>query len=555
MTKLKALDQRLKFIGLDGDAAARLQVMKPMVMGVMSQALDHFYDKVNSQPETRAFFTSPGLIAHAKAKQTAHWEMLSSGRFDEGYLNAVTKVGEVHAKIGLEPRWYIAGYAMLLEQLAAAVLAARWPKGGLLAKKTTSKKTAAELAALIKTTFLDMDLAISVYLEALETSRLAAERKASETSAAVMRALGAGLAALASGDLTHRLRDGLPPEYAGLRDDFNAALDNLQTTMRAIGGNAQGVRAGADEMTSASDDLSRRTEQQAASLEETAAALDEITATVKSTAEGAAAARKIVSEAKEDARHSSDVVRETVTAMSGIEESSRKIGNIIGVIDEIAFQTNLLALNAGVEAARAGDAGRGFVVVATEVRALAQRSAEAAKEIKALISASGQQVETGVKLVGETGKALDRIVGQVDRLNGVISGIASSTTEQSTGMHEINTAVNQMDQVTQQNAAMVEQSTAASHHLLGQADELSELIGKFQTGAEAGTMRPSRPPARKPVLVATRPAAKGPAPARPAPARPGEAPPAEARAKEGPVAPPPRIAAAASAPAEAWDEF
>ena len=186
--------------------------------------------------------------------------------------------------------------------------------------------------------------------------------------------------------------------------------------------------------------------------------------------------------AKADAENSGEVVRETVSAMSGIEASSKQIGNIIGVIDEIAFQTNLLALNAGVEAARAGDAGRGFAVVATEVRALAQRSADAAKEIKTLISASSQQVDAGVKLVGETGKALGRIVEQVAKLNGLVGDIAASAQEQATGLDEVNTAVNQMDQVTQQNAAMVEQSTAASHSLAEEAEELARLVGQFRIG-------------------------------------------------------------------------
>jgi methyl-accepting chemotaxis protein len=250
--------------------------------------------------------------------------------------------------------------------------------------------------------------------------------------------------------------------------------------MRAIAGNTQGVRAGASEITQASDDLSRRTEQQAASLEQTAAALDEITATVRKSAESAREARSLVANTKVDAEKSSAVVGETVEAMRAIEGSSKQIGNIIGVIDEIAFQTNLLALNAGVEAARAGDAGRGFAVVATEVRALAQRSADAAKEIKALISASGGQVNNGVRLVGETGRALTRILEQVTQVNQVITEIAASAQEQSLGLSEVNTAVNQMDQVTQQNAAMVEQATAASHSLANEAEELAGLIGQFQ---------------------------------------------------------------------------
>jgi methyl-accepting chemotaxis protein len=311
-----------------------------------------------------------------------------------------------------------------------------------------------------------------------------AERAANaKAQAAVVEAVAGGLEKLSRGDLVFRLNSPFPEDYEKLRNDFNMAMEKLQETMRSIDANTQGVRAGAGEITSASDDLARRTEQQAASLEQTAAALDQITTTVRKTAEGAVEAQKVVTGAKSDAEQSGTVVRSTVEAMSGIETSSKQIGNIIGVIDEIAFQTNLLALNAGVEAARAGDAGRGFAVVATEVRALAQRSADAAKEIKTLISASGQQVEAGVKLVGDTGKALARIIEQVDRINALVAEIAASAREQATALAEVNSAVNQMDQTTQQNAAMVEQSTAASHSLASEAEELARLIGQFSIGA------------------------------------------------------------------------
>jgi methyl-accepting chemotaxis protein len=313
--------------------------------------------------------------------------------------------------------------------------------------------------------------------------RLDAERQtAIRQQKLAIAALTEGLEHLAAGDLLFRLTEALAAEFEVLRADFNAAIATMQDTMQAITTVAQGVRSGADEITQASDDLSRRTEQQAASLEETAAALDQITTTVRHTAENANDARNTVSAAKTDAERSGNVLRDTVQAMDGIETSSKQIGNIIGVIDEIAFQTNLLALNAGVEAARAGDAGRGFAVVATEVRALAQRSADAAKEIKTLISTSGQQVETGVKLVGETGKALARIVEQVAQLNSLVTVIAASAREQATGLDEVNTALNQMDQVTQQNAAMVEESRATSHGLAGEAQELARLVGQFKLG-------------------------------------------------------------------------
>ena len=256
--------------------------------------------------------------------------------------------------------------------------------------------------------------------------------------------------------------------------------------MPAVSGNTQAIRAGAGEISTAADDLSRRTEQQASSLEETAAALEQITVTVKKTAEGAKHARDIVSTAKVDADKSGEVVREAMAAMTGIDKSSKQISEIIGVIDEIAFQTNLLALNAGVEAARAGDAGRGFAVVASEVRALAQRSAQAAKEIKGLISASTAQVDQGVRLVAQTGEALGRIVAQVVEINAVIADIAASAQEQSTGLQQVNTAVNEMDQVTQKNAAMVEEMTAAAHGLAGETEELGQLVARYQIRESEG---------------------------------------------------------------------
>jgi methyl-accepting chemotaxis protein len=316
----------------------------------------------------------------------------------------------------------------------------------------------------------------------IEAERLKADGERVEAARQlefVVGSVATGLEKLSEGDLLFRLNTPFSGEYEKLRADFNVTMGRLQETMKAIAANTKGVRSGAGEITEASDDLSRRTEQQAASLEETAAALDQITEAVRRSAANAGDARDTVSAAKTGAERSGDVVRDTVTAMTGIEQSSRQIGNIISVIDEIAFQTNLLALNAGVEAARAGDAGRGFAVVATEVRALAQRSADAAREIKHLISASGR-VENGVKLVGETGKALERIVAQVIKLDSLVGDIATAAQEQATGLNQVNTAVNQMDQLTQQNAAMVEESTAASHSLAGEAEELARLVGQFR---------------------------------------------------------------------------
>jgi len=334
-----------------------------------------------------------------------------------------------------------------------------------------------------------------------ESERTAADDEraaAAEQQQTVVDCLAQGLSRLSEGDLTFQITQSFAADYDRLRIDFNHAVEQLRTTMAAVIVNTAAIRSGTSEIAQASDDLSRRTEQQAASLEQTASALDQITATVRQTAEGSAQARTVVSTAKQDAEHSGKVVNDAVTAMGAIEDSSRQIGQIIGVIDEIAFQTNLLALNAGVEAARAGDAGRGFAVVASEVRALAQRSAQAAKEIKTLIHTSDGQVKTGVGLVSEAGKALTRIVQQIAEINKAVTVISASAQEQASGLAEVNSAVNQMDQVTQQNAAMTEQSTAAAHNLAQETDELGRLIARFKVGEQPlEAPLPRAKPARK----------------------------------------------------------
>ena len=301
-----------------------------------------------------------------------------------------------------------------------------------------------------------------------------------------VKAVAVGLSRLADGDFSQKIDARLDPAFEDLRTDFNGAVDRMRDILVEVRTRASTIRSGTQEISTASDDLSRRTEQQAASLEETAAALDEITATVRKTAEGSKHTRLVVSKAKGSAEASGKVVRQAVEAMHGIETSSREIGQIIGVIDEIAFQTNLLALNAGVEAARAGDAGRGFAVVASEVRALAQRSADAAREIKTLVSTSGRQVEQGAALVANAGEALTHIVAQVSEIDVIVSEIASSAQEQAVALDEVNTAVNQMDQVTQQNAAMVEEASAATQTLMSETSELARLVDRFRLSADGG---------------------------------------------------------------------
>jgi methyl-accepting chemotaxis protein len=337
-----------------------------------------------------------------------------------------------------------------------------------------------------------------------------ADRRLTETTSA----LAGGLKRLASGDMQCEIHESFAPQFEALRQDFNTSVQQLRDALASVGTLAVEVDNGSSEISSASSDLSRRTEQQAASLEETAAALEEITANVAATTKRTSEARNVVQQARSRADKSSEVVTNAVAAMQKIEESSRQINQIIGVIDEIAFQTNLLALNAGVEAARAGEAGKGFAVVAQEVRELAQRSAGAAKEIKQLISNSAVAVNEGVKLVNDTGEGLTEIDQLVRVMNDHMDAIATAAQEQSTGLAEVNVAVNHMDQATQQNAAMVEEMNAAGVGLASESAKLRELLTRFQIGTNAQPLRQVASAMRKAASVERSPRIEPPAPRR-----------------------------------------
>jgi methyl-accepting chemotaxis protein len=361
--------------------------------------------------------------------------------------------------------------------------------------------------------------------EAAAQAKVMEERaKTAEEQTQAVQALGVGLRKLSSGDLTYRLSGEFPEAYKELKDDFNSTMAQLQETIRALMESTSEVSSATAEISASTTDLSQRTEEQAASLEETSASMEEISVTVKKNAENAQQANQSAGATRMVADRGGQVVAQAVDAMARIEDSSRKISDIIGVIDEIARQTNLLALNAAVEAARAGEAGRGFAVVATEVRSLAQRSSQAAKDIKDLIVNSNGQVKEGVDLVNKAGMALNEIVESIKAVAGIVSDIATASIEQSTGIEQVNKALAQMDEATQQNSALVEENAATAKTLEQQARSMDERVSFFRLGATAvaqGASRGADAPPPVPTRSSAAPAAakaKPAAPAQPAPA-------------------------------------
>ncbi|MDM9626185.1 globin-coupled sensor protein [Rhizobium sp. S152] len=478
------LQERLDFIELDDAARATLREMRPTLTGLLSGALDRFYDKLARTPAVSRFFSNKEHMNYAKKGQQQHWTNIAGGNFDEAYVNGVKTIGKTHARIGLEPRWYIGGYALIIGDLI----------NGMMEKQRSSifgrrddKAMAGKLTAVVKAALLDMDYSISVYLETLEERRqaLEAERvKAESDQAIALDQLRRGLEALSRGDLEATLPTDLPGSFREMGEDYNRAVAALRASFASVRATSGEILRGTDVIAKASDDLALRTAQQAAGVEESSAALQQLAVSVGQTAANAEKASEAVRETQDKAKNSGELVNSAASAMAGIEKSSTEISKIIGVIDEIAFQTNLLALNAGVEAARAGEAGKGFAVVAQEVRQLAQRTADAAKEIKNLISDSSAQVNEGVDIVSTTGSALSDMISRIDIINRFVADIAAAARDQATGVNEVSVAIRNMDTITQQNSGMVERTSAETRRLRGEVDDLVALLQRFRTGSE-----------------------------------------------------------------------
>lgn len=479
---LSALRKRLEFMGLDDEQRASLKQAKPVLMQALATGMERFYEKLGRFPETNRFFKNPQHREFARSRQIEHWGTITEGEYGAEYVDGVTAVGKAHARIGLEPRWYIGGYALLIEETIKGVMSARWPEILKKKKKAKPDELAAEIGLFVKAALLDMDYAITVYLDELAEERRKAEEQKERADAAkeaALASLASVLQQLAAGNLEARLDDDLPEEFVKMAHDYNDAVESLRVTLAKTRRTSEKIVENIGEVNVSMEKLSDRSVQQAASLEQSSAALHELTESVQNATEHSQKAAEVVGAARSDAQQSERLVNEAIGAMSEIEKSSTQIAKIISVIDGIAFQTNLLALNASVEAARAGEAGKGFAVVAHEVRALAQRSADAAREIKDLVETSQGHVENGVTIVGHAGKALSKIIERVAEIHELVGTIAIQSKEQSVGLGEINQSIVEMDNTTQRNTAMAAATSEKMAALNGDAVLMRQEMTRF----------------------------------------------------------------------------
>ncbi|MEM9310679.1 MAG: globin-coupled sensor protein [Pseudomonadota bacterium] len=458
----RPLSERLEFYGIKAQDPAHKGVSRAVNRRI-EKALDEFYTELRSRENLASLFEDPSMMNRARGAQANHWQSVFQQGVDDRFRDRAAHIGAVHARIGLEPKWYVGSYARMLEHLIEETIAPGWQR-----YLPWKRAQARQAVALVKVSLLDIELALSSYFFDLKGK-----------VSSVNDQLGSALSMLADGQLAIEPVT-LPKEYHQVETDFNTTVETLQGTIGTVVENVNTITTGSAEIRSASNDLARRTEEQAANLEETAAAIADTNQRIQDTAETTKGARGTIASTTQKAGDGSTIVAQAVTAMDQIEKSSEEINNIIAVIDSIAFQTNLLALNAGVEAARAGETGKGFAVVASEVRALAQRCTEAADEVKALISSSSQHVSSGVDLVKRSGEAFAAITQGVAELDTSIQAIADSTEVQAESISQITSTVRDLDNSTQQNAAMAEQCTAAAASLASEAEKLGHAVSHFE---------------------------------------------------------------------------
>ncbi|WP_269141381.1 methyl-accepting chemotaxis protein [Sphingomonas sp. IC-56] len=459
---------RLAFMEFGAEQRETLRSTKPLVSSVIGKALDRFYTRAAATPDTAGFFADSAHMARAKAAQEKHWVHLASAEFDQNYYQSVRRIGTTHARIGLEPRWYVGSYAIVLEHLLRGVqsLTPLWKRiVGIFRPAAVAEAN----IAIVKAALLDMEISLSIYFEEAQSTRELAVARIDEA-----------LASLAQGDLTGELT-GMPEGFAAVERSYNATLAKMRGAIGAINDGASRINSGVSEIAQASEDLARRTQSNAASLEETTAALSQMDGRLRNTATAAQSTVVRADQAIATVGDGRTVADFAVQAMGRVSESARGIDNVIEGVDKIAFQTRVLAMNAAVEAGRAGEAGRGFAVVADLVSALAMRAEEEAGRAREQLSSTQAEIESAVGAVRKVDEALGTISDDVAQVHALLGAMANDNSAQATAITQISTAVGTMDRGTQQNAAMVEETSAAARSLTSEVDTLAELTASFRT--------------------------------------------------------------------------
>ncbi|MFH7811791.1 MULTISPECIES: protoglobin domain-containing protein [Acetobacter] len=478
---LSDLECRRQFMGLTEADCEAIRSIKTIIDSELPQALDGFYTQVRRTPETSMFFQSETHIEQAKAAQQEHWKNISSASFGLEYAQNVKQIGSIHAKIGLEPRWYIGGYALVLDHLIHAIVASALPGGGLFDKKNmVSKKLSHKISSLCKAVLFEMDLTISVYLAEAEKSRATLRDEAiSKEQVFVAESFGSVLQEIAEQNLARDMKSNVPEPYLPLRDNLNAALHALRTTLKVASDTAYNIDVVTQEISAASGELALRTERQSASVEKTAAAIEQITATVSSTASRVSEANNFVANCLESIQHFGGMIDRANESMAEIERSTEAINKITDIMDAVAIQTNILALNTAVEAARAAGAGNGFKVLAQQIRELANRARVASRDVRGLTGASQVQVSQGVSIMKEAREDMKFIISGIFEIRSRLKAIEDAAREQAAALQSVNGAVATIDEGTRQNAAMAERTSTASEGMVQETSQLRLLLDGF----------------------------------------------------------------------------
>ncbi|UWU21590.1 globin-coupled sensor protein [Rhizobium sp. CB3060] len=498
-----SLRDRLRFAGLDAEQCEIVRRNRPMLDAHLKAGLRDLFHRLQTFPDAARNFTSESQLERLQDLQSSHWGVLTDARFDSLYAERVKVLSDSESKMGLDPRWHVAGHGVVLEHVLAGIVGEMGGRAILPSAKRRARELSELITAAVRLVMVDVEIAVSLRFNELRLNHqraLAEQRSADHAEAAGLFA--DVISSLAERDLTSRLPADGPEAYAELAQTLNAALDDIHQQFAALSGRVQAADAATDAIARDSRSLAQNSMEQSQGLAASARQLAELADQVRSNAASTRKAERAAASTRVAAEDSGRVVGQAISAMADIETSAEKIGQIIGVIDEIAFQTNLLALNAGIEAARAGDSGRGFAVVAQEVRALAQRSADAAREIKVLVTGTKAQVDAGVQMVGRTQEAIGGIVRQVTDINDAISGIAAATDEQAAGLRTVTTDIGGFGERAAATESLARRSNEGADHLHTVILELGQTIREFRLERErrhAAVPRPVTAAQRLPI--------------------------------------------------------